>query len=383
MAKEIKALEPAELAAARAALAQARGRRRLDVVLGARRPEALVRALPADELYFTVRDIGLSDAALLVQLASPEQFKTFLDLEAWSGDRFQPRRALPWIRAARAGAHLDPRASTRWARKLAALDPEVLFLLLRDGLRLHDLEQDPDPEFESDHFMRTPEGRFVVEFVAEGTEYLALRGIIDDLYAEDAFKATRLLSAVRWELPSELEETGYRWRSGRLADLGYPSPEEARSWFARPPRGPAHQAGPPARPAGFLATLQAGSRLERAAAALPADEREVLERELVAAANAVLVADAIEPSDVEAVRQAFEAARAMLELGLERLAGDDPARAAEVLAATPVKRLFQEGFGRILELGWRAERLLSAGGVGTRETPLLDEPLGEALAALA
>ena len=104
---------------------------------------------------------------------------------------------------------------------------------------------------------------------------------------------------------------------------------------------------------------------------------------MVSAANAVLVADAVDPTDADAVRAAFEAARAMLELGLERLAGDDPERAAEALAETPLKRLFQEGFGRVLELKWRAERTLAAGGAGTRSAPLLDEPLGEVLSALA
>jgi hypothetical protein len=95
MAKEEKSLAPAEVASARAALAAATGRRRLDVILGARDPAALVRALPADELYFTIRDIGLGDAAVLAQLASAEQFKTFLDLEAWSGSQLDPRKALP------------------------------------------------------------------------------------------------------------------------------------------------------------------------------------------------------------------------------------------------------------------------------------------------
>ncbi|ACL66044.1 conserved hypothetical protein [Anaeromyxobacter dehalogenans 2CP-1] len=385
MAKEEKALAPEELSRARAALAAAQGKRRLDLVLEARDPQALVRALPADELYFTIRDIGLGDAALLVQLASPEQFKTFLDLDAWRGGAFEPRRALPWLRVARAGAHLDPKAAARWTRKLDALDREVLYLVLRDALHLHDLEEDPDPELVSDRFMRTPEGRFVVEFQVEGTEYLAVRGLLDDFYARDAFQATRLLSALRGELPSELEETALRWRTGRLADLGFPSLEEALSWFARPPRAPARPAGPPpARPPGFLlATLGGGSAMDRAAAALPAGEREVLEREIVAAANAVLVADQVDPSDLQAVRGAFAAARAMLELGLARLAGADPDRAAQVLAETPVKRLFQEGFGRVLELKWRAERLLAGGGAGSRAAPLLDAPLGEAVASLA
>jgi hypothetical protein len=37
----------------------------------------------------------------------------------------------------------------------------------------------------------------------------------------------------------------------------------------------------------------------------------------------------------------------------------------------------------VLELSWRAERIFRGGGAGTREAPLLDPPLGEALAALA
>jgi hypothetical protein len=375
-----KALAPAELAQARAALAAARGRKRLELILGARNPQALVRALPADELYLVVREVGIGDAAVLVQLASAAQFKVFLDLDAWAGASFDAAKALPWIRAARAGAQLEPAAAARWARKLAGLDPEVLFLLLRSTLRVLDLEADPDPEIHSDRFMRTPEGKYVVEFLVDGVEYLAVRGILDDLFAEDPFKATRLLASIQWDAPSELEETALRWRTGRLADLGFPSLEEALSWFARPPRAPALRAAPPARPPGFfLATLAGGSLLDRAAARLPPEEREAVEAQTVAAANAVLVADAIDPGDVDAVRAAFEAARGYLALGLDRLAGGDDARAAEALAATPVKRIFQEGFGRVLELAWRARDLRRRAGPEAR----LGAPLDEAIEALA
>jgi hypothetical protein len=375
-----KALAPEALREARVALAQARGRRRLDLILDAKDPQALVRALPADELYLTIRDVGLGDAVPLVQLASAKQFKVFLDLDAWSGSVFDPRRVLPWLRAARAGAHLDPKAAARWEKKLAALDREVLYLILRDAVRLHDLEEDPDPEFESDRFMRTPEGKYVIDFTVEGVEYAAVRGLLDDLYAEDPFKATRLLSAIRYEMPSELEETALRWRTGRLADLGWPPIEEALSWFARPPRTPAHPAGLPARPGGFfLAALARGALLDRAAARLAPEERDRVEAEVVAAANAVLVADAVDPGDPDAVRSAFESARAYLELGLEKLAARDEERAAAALVETPLKRIFQEGFGRVLELSWRAQRILERAGEGTR----FGAPLDEALAALA
>jgi hypothetical protein len=383
-ARREKTVGPAELARARSELAAARGRRRLDVVLDARDPGALVRALPPDELYFTIRDIGLADAHELVTLASPEQFRIFLDLDAWARDRFEPARALAWLRAARAGALDDPEAAARWARKRAALDAEVLLLVLRTWLRVHDLEQDPDPEIRSDRFLRTPEGKFVLEFEVEGAEYAAVKGIVDDLYAEDPFQATRLLSNLRWETPSELEEGALRWRAGRLADLGFPPLEEALSWFARPPPGPARAPGAPGRPPGFfLAEFRRGSLLDRAADRLDPGDREAVEAQVLAAANAVMVADGIDPVDLEGVRARVAAARATIEAGLERLAGGDEEAAARVLAGTPVKRIFQEGFGRVLELSWRAARILEGGGAGSREAPLLDPPLGEALSALA
>ncbi|MBL0276060.1 MAG: hypothetical protein IPQ24_08165 [Anaeromyxobacter sp.] len=379
-----KSLTLAELRQVRGQLAGATGKRRLDLIFDASDPGALIRALPPDELYFTIREIGLADAVELVQLASAEQFKVILDLDAWRQGRFEPRRALPWLRAARVGALDDPKAASRLARKMRALDPEIALLLFRDALRIHDLKVEEDPDIESDRTFRSPDGAYLVEFLVDGTDYVAIRGLIDDLEAEDAFKLSRLFASLAWELPSELEETALRWRTGRLADLGFPSLEEALSWYARPPTRPAEAPGSPSRAPGFfLAPLAGGTLLGRAAARLEAEDREGLELQLVGAGNAVLVADGIDPVDLDQVRAAVDGARAMVELGLAHLAGGDEARAAEVLAATPVKRLFQEGFGRVLALCWRAERLFKAGGAGTRAAPLLDAPLGEALTALS
>ncbi len=385
MAKDpVKALTPAELADVRGRLAHVTGKRRLDLILDARDPGALVRALPADELYFTIREIGLGDAVDLVQLASAEQFKIILDLDAWRHGRFEPRRVLPWLRAARVGALDDPRVAARLARKLRALDPELALLIFRDALVVHDLKVEEDPEITSDRTFQTPDNAYLVEFQVDGSEYVAVRGLIDDLQAEDAFKLSRLLASLAWELPSELEESALRWRTGRLADLGYPSLEEALSWYARPPARPSEAPGTASRAAGFfLAPLPEGSLLARGAAGLEPEDRLALDLQLVGAGNAVLVADGIDPVDLDQVRTAVAGARAMVELGLARLAGGDVARATEALAGTPVKRLFQEGFGRVLQLCWRAERLFKAGGAGTRRAPSLDAPLGELLSALS
>ncbi len=374
----------AELASLRERLGAATGRQRLDLILDAPSPAALVAALPADELLFTIRAIGLGDAVALVQLATPGQFRSLLDLDAWRRDRFAAERALPWLRAARSGAARDDRLARRWGRQLRALDRELLLLLLRETTVVHDLRDDPDVEPGTDRVLRTPGGELLVEFTVDGLEYAAARGLVEDLIAEEPFQAARLLSALRWEAPSELEEEALRWRAGRLADLGYPPLEEALSWYARPPRQPGEPPGAPARPPGDLLALAApGSLLARAAARLEPADREALDLQLVAAANATLVADGVDPIDEDRLREAARAARALVELGLDRLAGGDAERAAELLAATPVKRVFQEGFLRTLELAWRAERLLRSGTAGSRATPFLDPPLGELLVALA
>jgi hypothetical protein len=377
-------LSPAQLVSLRAQLAASSGSRRLDLILGTPNPGALVRSLPADELYFTIREIGLADAIELVQLASAEQFRVFLDLDAWRHGRLEPRRALPWLRAARSGAPQDTRLAARLAGKMRALDQELVYLVLRDAIRVHDLRVNDDPEIESDQAWKTSDGAYFIEFLVEGSDFVAVRGLLDDLEAENPFLSSRLLGALAWELPSELEESALRWRQGRLADLGYPSLEEALSWYARPPARPAEAPGQPRRAPGyFLAPLGDRSPLARAAATLDAADREALDMQLVTAGNAVLVADGIDPVDLDQVRAAVTGARAMVELGLERLTGGDDARAAEVLAGTPVKRIFQEGFGRVLELSWRADRLFKGGGAGRRSSPLFDAPLGELLTALS
>jgi hypothetical protein len=380
-----KALTPAESADLRARLSRLNGKARLDLLLEARDPGALIRALPADDLHATIREIGLADAGELVRLASAEQFRALLDLDAWRRDRFEARAALPWLRAARAGALDDPRAATRWARKLRTLDRELLFLLLRETLTVHDLEEEPDPELGSDRVLRSPEGRFAVEFRVDGAEYAGMKGLLDDLYAEDPFQAARLLSAIRWELPSELEETALRWRQGRLADLGFPPLEEALSWFARPPPGPAAAppAGAPERPPGLVVSPPHGSLLARALSGLDPSTTEAVAQELAAAGNAAIVADGVDPSDVEEARAAVAGARFLLELGLSRLAAGDEVRAAAVLAELPLKRISQEGAGQLIGLSARAARLLASGRAGTRAAPFLDAPLGEALAALS
>src|SRR4051812_19959114 len=222
--------------APRRALAAAVGKEKLDVLLSAPDPEALVQSIPDQELYLALLEIGPEDAAEVVALSSPSQFRHAIDLSAWPGRDAGPEPAtlLRWLRLAREGAGHSDRAHKRYHDKLAGLDPEMLPLMLRPTPRGHDLREGPAPPVEeAGGTYRTPEGRYLVELL-EGTDYAMAKGLLDDLFGEDVLGTTRLLESLRWDVPTELEEVARRWRDGRLRDRGFPGLEEAAAFYARP-----------------------------------------------------------------------------------------------------------------------------------------------------
>ena len=329
-------------------------RQRLDALLDGPDARAVVRALPPENLYVTIQEVGLADATELVQLASPGQFRAFVDLGGWKRDALDPHDVLTWLRAARGG--IDD--SAEFLRKLHALDLEVLELLLREFVVVHDLEENPDVNPQG-VTMETPEGRYLVEIKAEGVEMSAVRMLLNDLIAENPFEAVRLLEAVRWEIPGELEETAFQFRQGRLLDLGFPSLEDAVSLFGRVDVGPSPR---PAQGAALAPSQGHVDYLDAAFRGLDDVERANAEDELTGVANAALVAELADPGDLDAVRRVGEMVRDYLSLGLEHLTGADPARASQVLRDTPLRRVFQTGFTLTLQLKFRADRLAKAPG---------------------
>ena len=368
---------------ARIALAQKlaglTGRKKVDALLDAPDPRALVRSLPAEDLYFTLKEVGLDDAEELVTLASPAQFRSFVDLDCWRREGLQPRAVLPWLRTALEGHD--------FVQKLKALDLEIVELLLRETVDVWDREEDPDRE-PLGHPWTSPEGRYVLDFKLEGEDLQALQRTVGSYYEEDPLQAVRFLEAVRWELPSELEETALRFRTGRMADSGFPELEHALKLYAYvdPDAALPTESSRPAEPPGFFLTAL-GSRgfFDEALALLPADGPLRIDRELAYVFNGALVADGVEPGDLDGVRRQLASARDHLALGLEYVAQGDAKRGAELLLTAPIARIFQVASGLTLKRKFRADRLVQggfAGFPGAKNTSWFDAPVGAAIEGL-
>ena len=378
--------------AARQALQAARGKDKVDLLLSAPDPEALVQSIPEHELYLAVLEVGPDDAAEVVALASPEQFRHFVDLGAWPrrDEGPDPRAVLRWLHLAREGGGHSDRARQRYLDKLAELDAEMRSLVLRKAMRVHDLQEETDPAVaDPGRTFRTPEGRYLVEFLPEGGEFGTLKQLLDDLYAEDVLGTTRLLESLRWEVPTELEETARRWRDGRLRDLGFPELEEALAFYARPSRTPTSSltSSPTPTPTStsLAARLQptAANLLESALSRLDGDARDRAEEGLVYALNAALVASGVSMDEPEEVRAALGDARATLSLGLETLSGGDPGRAAAALTERPVRDIFQAGLAEPYRLQSRARRVAQSARLPqAQNVTLLDPPLSDVVESL-
>src|SRR5204863_9390947 len=123
--------------------------------------------LPPEELYFTLLEIGPEDAPELVAMSAPEQFRHFVDMSAWRGNDEGPHtpQVLRWLRLAREGGD----DLEKFRRQLWSLDIELLALVLRRELRVHDLtEEEPSSPQNPGMAYYTSDRRFLLEFAGSG-----------------------------------------------------------------------------------------------------------------------------------------------------------------------------------------------------------------------
>ncbi|HVU51907.1 MAG TPA: DUF6178 family protein, partial [Polyangia bacterium] len=403
----------------RAQLGRGRKLRRGDALLAGPDPERAVRALPGDELYYVIHELGLRDAGDILALARPEQVQAVLDFALWERDQIVPERAGEWLEAI---AEAPYETVGAW---VAGLDVELFALLLRKTSRIYDLSQEEAPEEPAGTLYPTPDGLFVLDVTGvpgdeaatdEGeptqeagpmtTSARAMVRIVDALYRADRNLARRLLVGARAELDSELEELAYRWRQGRMEDLGFQDYYEALEVYreldpasvrigeiepgkarVRPLDERDGAEGSPARaPASLVERLTRGaSPFARAAQALrSADEVAELHFALVALTNRVLAADRVTPGDDPAVAATLERQLATLDLALEFLARGDAAREVEALRTIPLVRLHRLGVSLVGKVKLLATTLRRRGPfAATGRHPLVEPDEALALAAVS
>ena len=310
-------------------------------------PESAVPLLPDAELVFAVKASGLDDASWLLAIATPQQLSTCFDLDAWRG--VEPDRAA----LARWFAVLAEAGEETLVRAAHAIDAEVLALYLQSNI--HVMLDPKDEQWQPPPGAQTLEGQFWFVAKAEADDLEPVVKLLDALFREDYWLYFRMMQAVMWELEPELEEWSLRWRTGRLADLGFPSWDEAMRiyGFLRPEqrtvladRALDHAVGEWDLPV-WIPNLPALASnpysLFRAAFELEPDARRAFFYAFVALANRVAVADELPLGDVDTLPKAIDKAAALASTGLEHVASENGVGLGEALARSGVEHLFRVG----------------------------------------
>jgi hypothetical protein len=382
---------PGTLARLRTDLAGPRGAKRVDALLSAPDAEAAVAALAAPEIYELVTQVGFGETLELIGLATPEQIRGCLDIDIWDRDRVLVEGMKPWLAAVTEAGGFEKLGSV-WQR----LDPELRALFLQKHAVIYDLSlgQEPDDDDGTAELYFTPDTFFCLKLQGDEDTRKLIRQMVDDLYRYeiDGVLARHTIMAAHSEPPPELEEMAYRWRSGRMADLGYVDFHDALDLFQ--PLEPDKvtigegteerfaivddsDAAASRLPMAITDELLSRSFLARALDQLDAGEADRLKAAILVLTNKVLSAARIKPGDLEALRRGAHYATATLSLGLEVVARGDVERAGAALRSVSVTRLHRVGYTVTLKIARLARGLAPrAATAGEPATSVLAALLG-------
>lgn len=352
------------------------------------RPDAahVVRNASFEEVFFTIRHIGLADSLDLLPLLSGKHVRGFIDLDCWRKDSFVRKPFMEWIAAfVQSGAEETMKA-------ISGIDSTVTALFLKDLIHVYEIDRDDPPT--GTQMIFTPDNRFGVEPLEEGEPTTIGMLILDALFKYDPVLGSQILAKVRYTTTIELEETAYDNKNRRLEMHGFVDYYDAMSIYATPP--PAEPAAvadreqqteeipgeenPGNLPAVFADSLLGGAFLMKAFDQItdPA-EADRFAQELTALGNRILSANLVNLGELEGIRPALEEMRDFLTIGLEYLTGGRTEAAPGALRKSYMQTIFKVGFDQLARLRAEADRLALIRGANVAA---LDESDREFLEAL-
>lgn len=322
--------------------------------------DRIVRDMSRVDFFWLMKKIGPDDSLPLLRSVSDDQWQYILDMELWDGDRLDFKETFQWLDRFHKS---DPERLARW---LYSEDGNLLAHLFFDGaleVRIKE-EQDYIP----------PEGFFTFDNlyyikILDKENEDVIEQMLRQLATEDYNKFQALLLGLGGMVPAEVEEEMYRMKGVRLAEDGYLPFEEAISVYSYQSPDLLKKGGAdyslsfPDEETGALVPMTPlscalGDNIFSRAIEKISDSTyfERLRLEFAGLCNQIFSADAIVPEGIDDLVRVTKKAAGYLDIGLERLSGNDIAISEEFIRHNPLVSIFRAGFGMTLELKWMVEK---------------------------
>lgn len=338
--------------------------RRVEILLASPKAKELVGAMPDEDFFMTVKEVGPEDVIPLLQLASPVQWQHLLDLELWRKDRVFLPQVERWLRIL---------LSCGWDcvhRWLLSVDPDLLVTILKKEIRVFVREDDTPTATKDMEPVWTLDDVYYVDFRNAAFKEI-IQGILRILAEEELNLYRRVMEHIIWRIDSEVEEQAYHFRSARLEDHGIFPLEESISVYQYQPKErleayrrcdiselSARIPGETRAPH-LPWKLAYGNDLIGEALRLMSHSAQVerVKMELASLGNQVLIADLKEIEGKETLVEALDKIKSYLTIGLQRLGTRDAHEAVFWLSRLPLRMIFRFGFSALLERSWRANHI--------------------------
>src|SRR5438309_4003622 len=196
------------------------------------RPDAthVVKTASFEEVFFTIKHIGLADSLDLLPLVSGRQVRGFIDLDCWRKDKFVRKPFMEWMAAfIQAGPEETMKA-------ISGIDDTVISLFLKNLIHVYEIDRDDPPT--GTQLIFTPDNRFAVEPLEEGEATTIGMLMLDALFKYYPDLGTQILTKVRYTTRVELEETAYDNKNRRLEAHGFVDYYDALSIYRTSGLGP-------------------------------------------------------------------------------------------------------------------------------------------------
>ena len=327
-------------------------------------PESFVRSLPSQAFYMAVQALGLEEARSLVELATREQYRAFLDFEIWEKDAINEENLWNWLQAVDSETSLEP-----LLKFVGAADRQLLALIVARYVDY--LVMDEASEAPPEPLYYTPDHGFTWVRIAlqDREKHRLLARLLAVIFQTSPELFYQLLFTSKAATCLELEEELYQRRTKRLFAEAIPDfasaaevnkKVSAASLTSEQAAREADKEAPLLTSAvlplvyegglykllrDFLRQVEQAGRLEQ------------VEGELTLLANAGIVYYDVPFYDFGAVRFLLQKIKGALNIGLERLHGLQGGVFLEIYRLAGLRGIYQAGLFELDVLRRRAEKV--------------------------
>jgi hypothetical protein len=349
-------------------LSQLPGKIKLDFLNLSSKSKQVVQALAPEEVYYMVKEIGVSDCLPVLSALTGEQMQYFFDLELWTKDRFVPQRAVEWIVIM---GQCNAKKLLDW---FLQEDIDQVVTLLKGLVLVYKKDEMTDSYAGIEGLKHySPDGVYDIFFLDSKAfePLLPIFKLLRGQYPETFFN---VMEGAIWHSRDSVEESAYRWRISRTSSRGIPDFEEAFEIYSRLDPDAIKELpvsetdffeddyiNPPTY---IIENMNPGNFFSKCWALLKSEERQKAIRwELVYLANKLMVADGLDSGKFENHRRVISKSLAFVNIGLELAAQGDVQKGATILSQSWAQPIFQVGYGHLLNLKKKGTELVKDGGI--------------------